>query len=63
MVHELLLIVDEIRTQNKTCHLICRCFHESVGEILEKPPFNAFVISTLKHTLQKLIEKGTFNNL
>ncbi|MFX1256134.1 MAG: NAD-binding protein [Promethearchaeota archaeon] len=55
---EVLLIADAIRELNETCHLICRFFHEEVAEILEKEPFNAFVISTSKHTLEKLIKEG-----
>ncbi|MFX0063794.1 MAG: NAD-binding protein [Candidatus Hermodarchaeota archaeon] len=60
---EVLLIADGIRELNETCPLICRFFHEEVAQILEKAPFNAFVISTSKHTLEKLIEKGVFDEL
>lgn len=62
-VSEILSIADEIREQNKNCALICRFFHEEVAEILEKPPFNAFVTSTSQHMLEKLIEKGIFASL
>ncbi|NVM29327.1 MAG: NAD-binding protein [Candidatus Helarchaeota archaeon] len=60
---EVLIIVDQIRELNKNCHLMCRFFHEEVAELLEKPPFNAYVISTSKNTLNKLIESGIFDKL
>ncbi|MFX1294423.1 MAG: NAD-binding protein [Promethearchaeota archaeon] len=59
-VEEVLLIADAVRELNQECYLFCRFFHEKVGEMLEKPPFNALVLSISKHTLQKLIEKGVF---
>ncbi len=62
-VTEILLTADSIRELNKNCALIGRFFHEEVAEILEKPPFNALVISTSKHTLEKLIEMGIFTDL
>lgn len=62
-VEEVLLITDEIREINKNSHLICRIFHDEVAEVLEKPPFNAHIISTSKNTLQKLIETGIFDQL
>ncbi|MFX0066168.1 MAG: NAD-binding protein [Candidatus Hermodarchaeota archaeon] len=60
---EVLLIADQIRELNENCRLMCRFFHEEVAEILEKPPFNAYVLSTSKNTLEKLIENGVFNDL
>ncbi|MFX0093625.1 MAG: NAD-binding protein [Candidatus Hodarchaeota archaeon] len=60
---EALLISDEVRILNENCQLICRFFHEEVAEILEKAPFNAFVISTSQHTLEKMIESGVFDGL
>lgn len=60
---EVLLISDTIRELNENCRLMCRFFHEEVAEILERPPFNAHVLSTSKHTLEKLIENGVFNDL
>jgi len=57
---ELLLIADVVRSLNESCHLICRFFHEEFAEILEKSPFNALVISTSRHTLERLIKKGVF---
>ena len=62
-VQENLIIADQIRELNKSCALICRFFHEEVAEILEKPPFNALVISTSKHMLEKLVEMGIFNTI
>jgi len=62
-VEEVLLIADSIRSINAHCNLICRFYHEELAEILEKPPFNAFVLSTSKHTLEKLIEEGFFTYL
>lgn len=62
-VQENLIIADQIRELNKNCPLICRFFHEELAEILEKPPFNALVISTSKHMLEKLIEMGIFKSL
>jgi len=61
-VEEVLIIADLIRDLNENCHLICRFYHEEVTEILEKPPFNAMVLSTSKHALEKLIEKGIFSS-
>ena len=58
-----ILIADEIREINKSCYLICRFFHEEVAAILERPPFNAYVLSTSQNTLNKLIEDGIFNEL
>ncbi len=60
-VEEILLTADAVRELNAHCDLICRFFHEELAEILEKPPFNAFVISTSKHTLERLIEDGIFD--
>ncbi len=57
---ELLLIANAVRLLNGECHMICRFFHEEFAEILEKPPFKALVISTSRHTLERLIEKGVF---
>jgi Trk K+ transport system NAD-binding subunit len=57
---QLLLIADAVRELNEKCHLLCRFFHEEFAEILEKPPFNALVMSKSKHTLQRLIDKGVF---
>ena len=62
-VDQVLLIADQIRELNKNCDLICRFFHEELAEIIEKPPFNALVISTSKNTLEKLIEDGIFDDL
>ncbi len=62
-VEEVLLVADALRDLNESCYLICRFFHEEVAEILEKPPFNALVVSTSQHTLQKLIDKGVFGNI
>ena len=62
-VDQVLLIADAVRELNKHCDLICRFFHEELAEILEKPPFNALVISTSKNTLEKLIEDGVFDEL
>jgi Trk K+ transport system NAD-binding subunit len=62
-VSEILLIADQVRELNKNCALICRFFHEEVAEILEKPPFNAFVTSTSQHMVEKLIEMGIFAHL
>ena len=62
-VDQVLIIADEVRELNTHCDMICRFFHEELSEILEKPPFNALIISTSKHTLKKLIEDGTFDDL
>ncbi|MFX1486556.1 MAG: NAD-binding protein [Promethearchaeota archaeon] len=62
-VDQLLVIADKVREINKECKLICRFFHEEVAEILEKPPFNARIISTSLHTLEKMIKEGVFNGL
>ena len=59
---EVLLISDSIRELNQKCDLICRFFHEDVGEILERPPFNANVISLSKHALDSMIKEGLFNS-
>ncbi len=58
---EVVVIADKVRDLNKNCVLICRFFHEHVGEILGKPPFNAIVISRSKHALDLLINEGIFN--
>ncbi|NVM03870.1 MAG: NAD-binding protein [Candidatus Helarchaeota archaeon] len=58
---EVVVIADKVRDLNKNCGLICRFFHEDVGEILGKPPFNAIVISRSKHALDLLINEGVFN--
>jgi Trk K+ transport system NAD-binding subunit len=60
---DVLHIADKIRELNPNCQLICRFFHEQVAEILEKPPFNATVVSTSKHALKKIIESDIFENL
>ncbi|MHA1300974.1 MAG: NAD-binding protein [Candidatus Helarchaeota archaeon] len=57
---EVIVIADKAKELKKDCHLICRFFHEDVGAILEKPPFNAKVISQSKHALEKIIEEGIF---
>ncbi|HUY00913.1 MAG TPA: NAD-binding protein [Candidatus Deferrimicrobium sp.] len=57
-----LLIADTVRELNNDCRLISRFFYEEIAEILEKPPFNALIISTSKNTLEKLIEKGVFSD-
>lgn len=62
-VDQVLLIADAIRELNIKCPLICRFYHEELAEILEKPPFNAFVISTSKNTLEQLISQGVFKDL
>jgi len=62
-VQENLIIADQIRELNQTCPLICRFFHEELAEILEKPPFNALVISTSKHMLEKLVEMNVFSDI
>ena len=58
---EAVVIADNVRELNKDCRLICRFFHEDVGKILTKPPFNAVVISRSKHALNLLISEGVFN--
>ncbi len=63
VVDQVLIIADEVRELNKHCDMICRFFHEELSEILEKPPFNALVISTSKNTVEKLIEDGIFDAL
>lgn len=62
-VDQLLVIADKVREMNKECKLICRFFHEEVAEILEKPPFDANIISTSLHTLEKMIKEGMFDEL
>ena len=57
---EVLIISDKIKKLNSKCELICRFFHEDVGEILGKPPFNAKVISQSQHALEQLIQQGAF---
>ncbi|TFG04878.1 MAG: hypothetical protein EU536_03535 [Promethearchaeota archaeon] len=62
-IEEVLLIADTVREINTKCHLICRFYHEEIAEILEKPPFNALVLSTSKHTVERLIQDGIFAEL
>jgi Trk K+ transport system NAD-binding subunit len=57
---EVLLIADSVRELSQS-NLICRFFHEEVGEILEKEPFNATVISQSEHALDQLIKEGVFD--
>ncbi|MBD3228887.1 MAG: hypothetical protein GF329_11930 [Candidatus Lokiarchaeota archaeon] len=56
---EILLIADIIRELNQDCHLMCRFFHEEVGNVLEQH-FNAKVISQSKNALKNLIKEGFF---
>lgn len=58
---EALVIADHIRDLKNDCKLICRFFHEDLGEILGEPPFNATVISQSKYALENLINDGIFD--
>ena len=57
---EVVVIADKIRELKTDCELFCRFFHEDVGEILGKTPFNAKVISKSKYALDLLIRDGVF---
>ncbi|TFG06195.1 MAG: hypothetical protein EU539_08275 [Promethearchaeota archaeon] len=57
-VKESILITKRIRDLNRDCKIISRFFLDSIAEILEKPPFRAEIISSSKHTLEIMIEKG-----
>ncbi len=60
-VKDSFLITKRIRDLNSSCKIISRFFLDSVAEILEKPPFRSEVISSSKHTLEIMIQKGMFD--
>jgi Trk K+ transport system NAD-binding subunit len=60
-VKDSFLITKRIRDLNRSCKIISRFFLDSVAEILEKPPFRSEVISSSKHTLEIMIQKGMFD--
>lgn len=55
------LITKRIRDLNQNCKIISRFFQDPIAEIVEKSPFNSEVMSSSKHTLEIMIQKGLLN--
>ena len=58
-----LIRVDRIRDLNRRTRIICRAFHEEAAEVLGRPPFDCFVLSTSKHASEALARAGALREV
>lgn len=59
-LNKALTTVDEIRSFNTNCKVVCRVFHDDAADMLSAPPFNCDVISTSRYAVEQLRVQGAF---
>jgi voltage-gated potassium channel Kch len=62
-LNKALTTVDEIRSMNTNCKIVCRVFHDDAADMLSSPPFKCDVISTSRYAVEQLRVQGAFKSV